>query len=113
MANQNEPLSFSDTEKAAKNADRQAIDTYEVGQGQPLEQMVEHTVDKEIMKEESAGGDFGIFAQDINTDYAAVKVALYEAKLHPGGFKHPLTGQDLPVQTTITQQILDAIQAKG
>lgn len=58
----------------------------------------------------SAGGDGGVYTQEINTTYGGARVLLYECGLHPGGFHHPLTNELMPLRETKLDQILALLQ---
>jgi hypothetical protein len=70
----------------------------------------ENAVVQAVIRAQGAGGDYGIFEQDINTTYSGALVVLYECRLIPGPITHPITKQHLPVQTTVFDDILAAIQ---
>lgn len=72
----------------------------------------EQAVVEALVKAQGAGGDPGIFQQDINTTYSGTLVVLYENRLIPGPITHPISGEHLPKQTTVYDDLLAAIKGE-
>ena len=72
----------------------------------------ENAVVQALIRAQGAGGDFGIFEQEINTTYSGTQVAMYEARLISGPITHPISHDVLPKQATVFDDILAAIGGK-
>jgi hypothetical protein len=72
----------------------------------------EESVTQAVIRALGAGGDYGIYEQEINTTYSGTSVVLYENRLIPGPLRHPISGHELPLQTTVFDDILSAIRGE-
>lgn len=85
------------------------------GEGSVSDAELAEALSKAIMSKDaladifSAGGDPEVYQQEVNTSYSGSKVALYEGRLIAGPVKHPLTGEIMPVQKTVFDDILAAV----